>query len=145
MSTHNICFHGEIRKYYVIPALIWSYVTRHKYYACKMLSLIKTSNSIFRENRCPPTVDFQFFYCCDIEDSVKVTKIQPILCYVPIIYPWKFGKNPALVHKILCRQESVTPAPMPMPIGFRPKTIKIMIKDSRAVLMSTNKTCFHVK
>ena len=36
----------------------------------------------------------EFFYCCDLENKVKVTKIWPVLCYVPIIHPWKFVKNP---------------------------------------------------
>ena len=37
----------------------------------------KTSNSVFRENRCPPptNVNFQFFYHCDLENKVNVTKI----------------------------------------------------------------------
>ena len=39
-------------------------------------------------------MNFQFFYCCDLENNVKLTKILSILCYVLIIYPWKFGKNP---------------------------------------------------
>ena len=35
-----------------------------------------------------------FFYCCDLENYVKVTKILFVLCCVPNTYPRKFGKNP---------------------------------------------------
>ena len=40
-----------------------------------------------------PNLNVWFFYCCDIENLGKVTKIYSVLCYVPIMSPWKFGKN----------------------------------------------------
>ena len=47
------------------------------------------------------TMNFQCFYCCDLEleNLVKITKIQSVCCYVPIIYLWKFGMNPTTSSK----------------------------------------------
>ena len=41
------------------------------HFFCRTLS----TYSIFRENRCPPAVNFQFGYRCDLEIQVKITKI----------------------------------------------------------------------
>ena len=53
-----------------------------------------TSNSVFRENRCHPTVNLQLFFCCDFEklDQGQQNLISSLLCpnYISI----KFGKNP---------------------------------------------------
>ena len=54
------------------------------------------NNSVFWENRGPhppPSPlhhELKFFYH---ENSVKVNRNKSVLCYVPIIYSWKFGKN----------------------------------------------------
>ena len=97
--------------------------------------------------------NFHFFYCCDLNNAVNVIKIALMLCYVPIIYPWKFGKNRSLVHKILSRQE------MPTPTESASKTIcppprrwvdVIMVwvyalRVDQAILMSTHNIHFHDK
>ena len=48
--------------------------------------------STFRENRCPHK-NFQFSTAVALKIRAKVNKIESVLCYVPIIYPYKFGKN----------------------------------------------------
>ena len=58
------------------------------YFLGKNLKIkLKTSKGVFRENKCLPIMNFQFFYWCDLENLVMVTKIYTVLCYVPIIYP----------------------------------------------------------
>ena len=53
---------------------IWSYEqwyigiiqSSFQNYPVTFSKLIRTNNSVFRENRCPPP-NSQFFYCCDLE------------------------------------------------------------------------------
>ena len=83
--------------------------------------LSKTSQGVFREKRLSPNLDFsaaatlknrsrsaisnQFFVMSAFCIHEHLVRIQP------------------LVHKILCRQESVTPTPMPTQMGSAPKSI----------------------
>ena len=82
MSTHNMWIDGEIRK--------------------KLVTMFSEKTDVSQ----PWIVSLS-----TTENYVKVTKIYPVLCYVPIIYPWKFGRIQPLVHKILHRQKSVTQIP----------------------------------
>ena len=78
-----------------------------------------TSNSVFRENRCPKTMNFQFFYCCDLENYVKVIKSYQFFVMSQFYIPENLLRIQPLVHKILYRQERVTPISM----KFTPKSI----------------------
>ena len=47
-----------------------------------------TSNSVFRENRCPLTMNFPFSTAVTLKIRSRSPKFN-VLCYVPIMYPWK--------------------------------------------------------
>ena len=70
-AMHLLCVHA-------LMFLIWTYGTGciHKAYEHETICILNlwpwrknvcTSNSVFRENRCPPP-NFQFFYSCDLDN-----------------------------------------------------------------------------
>ena len=53
---------------------------------------IRTSNSVFRDNKCTPTMNFSVFLLLWPWKLGQGHQNQ--IYYVQIIYPWKFDKNP---------------------------------------------------
>ena len=58
---------------------------------------------------------FNFSTAVTLKIKSRSPKIWPVLCYISIIYPWKFGKNPTTASQVLCKQESLKPMPTPTP------------------------------
>ena len=79
---------------------------------------MKTSYSAFREIKCPPTANFSFSTAVILK--IRSRSPSSYQFFVMSHYVNLVRLQP-VVYKILCRQESVTP--MPMPTGSALKTI----------------------
>ena len=67
------------------------------------------------------TLNFQFFYCCDLE--IRSRSPNQFFVISRLYIHENLVRIQSLVHKTLCREESDMPMPMPMPTGSTPNTI----------------------
>ena len=72
-----------------------------------MLSTIKTSNGVFRENRCPHTTKFWFSTAVTLKIRSRSPKSNQLFVISQLYIHKNLVRIHQLVNNILCRQESV--------------------------------------